>query len=50
MSCRSRVPRTRRPSSAYCRLFGVEAGGQEGSPTPLPKFASYLARVRLGAV
>ena len=26
-------------------LFGVE-----GSPTPLPKFASYLARVRLGAV
>ena len=22
----------------------------EGSPTPLPKFASYLARVRLGAV
>ena len=38
VSCRSRVPRTRRPSSV------------EGSPTPLPKFASYLARVRLGAV
>ena len=37
-SCRLRVPRTRRPSSV------------EGSPTPLPKFASYLARVRLGAV
>ena len=29
---------SRRPSSV------------EGSPTPLPKFASYLARVRLGAV
>ena len=28
LSCRSRVPRTRRPSSV------------EGSPTPLPKFAS----------
>ena len=24
--------------------------GGEGSPTPLPKFSSYLARVRLGAV
>ena len=34
----ARVPRTSRPSSV------------EGSPTPLPKFASYLARVRLGAV
>ena len=37
-------------------LFGLGssawrlAGWQEGSPTPLPKFASYLARVRLGAV
>ena len=28
-------------------LFG---GRVEGSRTPLPKFASYLARVRLGAV
>ena len=25
-------------------------GGGVRSPTPLPKFASYLARVRLGAI
>ena len=31
-------------------LWDEAALSVEGSPTPLPKFASYLARVRLGAV